>query len=331
MPPVRSTRELPETEREAIEKTPLLIHSLSQFGEVTRQPLDIVAPRRIVEIGGEGAGFTVVMAEWAERNGAELITIDPEPSGKLRELAEHHSSLTLFEGLSPDALEKVKPADLYVIDGDHNYHVVRAELEAILSATADRREDVLCITHDVGYPCARRDFYYGPERLPPEAVQPHSFTAGLISTDHELHENRGYRGMGMMAIARHSGGPANGVLTAVEDAIAARQGLELQIVPAIFGLGFLFPSKALWAGRLRDFLTPLATSELVAALEHNRMALYLALLDVQDELARRTARYNLHLSALEDQLAAATGEQPMAGASSGGGLRVDSEAGGAAG
>jgi hypothetical protein len=308
MQPVRSTPAQPEAEREAIERTPLLIHSIGQYGEISHRPLDIVAPRRIVEIGGEGAGFTVTMAEWARGHGAELTTIDPAPSAKLRDLAEHHAELTLVEGFSPGALAEIEPADLYVIDGDHNYHVVRGELEAILSATADHGKPVLCMLHDVAWPCGRRDFYYAPEQLEPEAVHAHTFTAGLTADDPEPQEGRGYRGMGSFAVAEHSGEARNGVLTAVEDAIASREGLELHIVPAIFGLGFLFPSEAPWAAALRDFLIPLTTSELVATLEHNRIALYLALLGMQDELTRRTDQYNLHLRTLERQFAALAGQ-----------------------
>ena len=289
MQPLRSSREAPEAEREAIAETPLLIHSIGQFGEVSRRPLEIVAPRRIVEIGGEEGGFTAAMAEWAHRAGAEMITIDPAPSAVLRELSERYDEHTLVDGFSPAALEGLEPADLYVVDGDHNYAVVKEEVERILTVTADAAHPALVMLHDVAWPCARRDFYYGPRQLEPEDLHPHSFGAGLTATEVEPREGKGFRGSGDFAIAIESGGERNGVLTAVEDAIESREGLELHIIPAIFGLGFLFPSDAPWAGELRELLTPLESSELLALLERNRLALYMHVLELQDELARYTA------------------------------------------
>lgn len=313
MPAVRSTREEPEAEREAIERTPLLIHSLAQFGEATRRPLEIAQPRSIVEIGGEGGKFTAALLDFATRNDGTLTTVDPDPSADLRRIAESGASMRLIEEPSPGALDQIEPSDLYVVDGDHNYAVVRAEVDKILAATTDQGRPTLVILHDVCWPCARRDFYYAPELLDPTEVHLNSFTAGMTRDSGDLVEGRGYRGSGSFSIASHAGGERNGVLTAVEDAIADREGLELHVIQAIFGLGFLFPADAGWAAELRDFLSPLSESDLVPTLEQNRLALYLQILDLQSELERRTVQYNNHLAILEGQI----GRRPE------GGLRVD--------
>ncbi|HTR76437.1 MAG TPA: class I SAM-dependent methyltransferase [Solirubrobacterales bacterium] len=309
MPAVRSTRDEPEAEREAIERTPLLIHSLAQFGEATRRPLEIVEPRSIVEIGGEGGKFTAALLDWATEHNGTLTTIDTDPSAELRRLDGQSDAMRLVEQPSPDSLDEIEASDLYVIDGDHNYAVVNAEVDKVLAATTDQGRPTLLVFHDVCWPWARRDLYYSPESLAEMDVHPHSFTAGLTRESVEPQEGRGYRGNGTFAIAETSGGERNGVLTAIEDAISHRQGLDLYVVQAIFGLGFLFPTDAPWAGEMRSFLRPLVESDLIPTLEQNRLALYLQILDLQSALERRTIQYNSHLAILEGQVGRAPGDE----------------------
>ena len=84
---------------------------------------------------------------------------------------------------------------------------------------------------------------------------------------------------GMPAYANEEGGPANGVLTAVEDVLAEREDLELLRVPAIFGLGGVFPRAAPWADEVRAILGPFHEHPLLARMEANRIALFLRLID----------------------------------------------------
>ncbi|HEV2068222.1 MAG TPA: hypothetical protein VGR26_00340, partial [Acidimicrobiales bacterium] len=184
---------------------------------------------------------------------------------------------------SPAALEKLEPADVYLVDGDHNYVTVRAELQAIFGGEGDR--PCLAILHDVGWPSGRRDMYYDPESLPPEAVHPHSYEKGVVPESDEVVEG-GFRGAGHFAWARHEGGPANGVRTAVEDFLAAHEEeLVLRTVPCVFGLGVVYPASAPWAASLGDVLAPYADNPLLARMEENRLSLFLAVLELQDHLA----------------------------------------------
>ena len=48
-------------------------------------------------------------------------------------------------------------------------------------------------------------------------------------------------------VASTEGGPRNGVLTAIEDFVAANTGLRLAIVPAFFGLGVVWSTEAPYA------------------------------------------------------------------------------------
>lgn len=296
----RSTREDPEAEARAAAAAPLNLHSLDAFGEVPLGVLDAVRPSRIVEIGGEGATFTRSLVAWADRNDAAVLCIDPLPSDALRRLARE-SRLELVEGYSPDALEGIEPCDLYVVDGDHCYAVVRRELEVI----ARQSPDACVMLHDVAWPCARRDFYYGPERLPAEDVRPHSFSRGISINGGGMTDKGGLSGAGAMAIAEEAGGERNGVLTAVEDAQGDR---ELAIVPCIYGLGVLYPPTAPWAPALREFLAPYDGSPLLGNLEANRLQLLDRVLAAQAENERRGAQFDRAIAALEARIAELSAE-----------------------
>ena len=296
----RSTREDPEAEARAAAAAPLNLHSLDAFGEVPLGILDAVRPARIVEIGGEGATFTKSLVAWADRHDAAVLCIDPLPSDALRRLASD-TRLQLVEGYSPEALEGIEPCDLYVVDGDHCYAVVRRELEAI----AKQNPDACVLLHDVSWPCARRDFYYGPERLPAGDVRPHSFTLGVSVRDGELTGDGGVSGAGAMAIAEEAGGERNGVMTAVEDARGDR---ELAVVPCIYGMGVLYPSGAPYAAALKDFLAPYDGSALLGNLEANRLHLLDRVLSAQAENERRGREYDRAVAALEARIAALSAE-----------------------
>ncbi len=296
----RSTRDDPEAEARAAAAAPLNLHSLEAFGEVPLGVLDVVKPSRIVEIGGEGATFTKSLVAWAERNDAAVLCIDPLPSEALRRLAQD-TRLELVEGYSPEALEGIEPCDLYVVDGDHCYAVVRRELEVI----AAQAPDACVMLHDVAWPCARRDFYYGPERLPAEDVRPYSFTRGISINGGEMLDVGGLSGAGAMAIAEEAGGERNGVMTAVEDMRGER---ELAVVPCIYGLGVLYPGSAPWAGALKDFLAPFDGSALLGNLEANRLQLLDRVLAAQAENERRGAEFDRALAALEARIAALSAE-----------------------
>ena len=138
----------------------------------------------------------------------------------------------------------------------------------------------------------RRDFYYAPERIPPEYRHAYSFDAGAVPGQAALVEGRGFRGMGQFAFAEVSGGARNGVMTAVDDflADALRGGRELGFaeIPAVFGLGVIFDLDAPWSAPLADLLLPYHQNKLIGALEANRLRNYLRVLDLQDEAAART-------------------------------------------
>lgn len=275
---------------------PLLLHSLSAFSAQVFAALELVSPERIVEVGSESGEFTLRLVDWAKRRGAVLVSVDPEPAAVVREL--EGPALEVVAESSPGALEHLEPADVYVIDGDHNYWVVREELRAIFG---DRQPGPLAILHDVGWPAARRDLYYAPGALPPDALHEHDYDLGARPREKELGEG-GIRGGGAYASALREGGPRNGVLTAVEDHMDERPGLRLMRIPSVFGLGFLFDENAPWAGPLAELLAPWDRAPLLELLEENRLDLYVRVLDLQDETERMRARADRMIADLADQV-----------------------------
>jgi hypothetical protein len=118
----------------------------------------------------------------------------------------------------------------------------------------------------------------------------------------------GFRGDGQFAIALHEGGERNGVLTAVEDVMEAHGGLELGVLPAIYGVGALYPADAPWAADVAAVLAPYDRLDVLERLEANRMALYTHVLELQDRLSRVDRTRNRVLAAYDDRIAALEAE-----------------------
>lgn len=280
----------------------LLLHSLTTFRELIVESLEIVGARHVVEIGSETGGMTELLLDWAREHDGTLTCVEPEPSDLVRELARATPALELVDRPSPAGLAEVPTADVYVIDGDHNFWTVREELRSAHSDVPEGEPGPLCVLHDVAWPCARRDYYYAPDRLPPEAVHPHRFDRGVVPGEPGLVAG-GFRSRGEFAQAEREGGEGNGVLTAVEAFRAERPGLRFVSIPAVFGVGFLFSAGAPYGERLAERLAPYDASPLLQRLEDNRVKLYVRLLELQDELNRTRRGHDRHLAALEGELA----------------------------
>ncbi|TDB84779.1 class I SAM-dependent methyltransferase [Actinomadura sp. KC216] len=273
------SREDPHAQARAARAQPLLLHSMSTFRELFET---IFAHREIatvVEVGVESGQVSSVYADL----GATVYCVEPAPDDELCAVLADDPRLNLVEGLSPAVLGDLPVADLYVLDGDHNYAVVRAELAWIM----ENAPDAVVVLHDVLWPCGRRDFYYQPSPLPHEDVHPAAADGPTVWHD-EL-TPAGFVGDGVFTAAVEAGGPRNGVLTAVEDTLDEAGGdWRLAIVPAVFGFGLLMKASAPGAEAIFEALRPLTSSALLAALENNRIALYTRVLQLQYEAAART-------------------------------------------
>lgn len=277
---------------------PLLLHSLTEVTEQVRGALEIVRPARIVEIGSESGGMTELLAAWAVEHGATVVSIDPDPAAYLRRLERESAALEIVAGASPAALDGID-GDVWFIDGDHNYATVTAELRHVFAAGTPPR---LAVMHDVAWPCGRRDAYYAPERIAEHERHPYVSRGGVVPGEPGTVAS-GFSGRGQFFWAEREGGPRNGVLTAIEDTIAELGGLTFDVIPCLFGIGFLYSADASWAGALGAHLAPWSSSTLLDTLERNRVALYVRVLELQDALEAERADRDRLVAALHEQIA----------------------------
>lgn len=280
---------------------PLLIHSLSTYREIILGALATVEPARLIEVGSEFGGFTSELTDWLGERDAEHVIVEPYPVRGVVASAGERDHVTLLQDRTPAALEGLAPADAYVLDGDHNHWVMAHELERISTTCGER--PWLAVLHDVGWPCARRDMYYGPDLLPPEAKHPYTWTEGVVPDDPGTVAGAGFRGAGQFATARREGGERNGVLTAVEDHMAAHPELAFLRVPAVFGVGFLYTKEAPWAAALEALVGPFDEHPLLDRLERNRIRLYLAVIESQDAASRAAYAQEATVSRLRARVA----------------------------
>jgi len=270
----------------------LLIHSMAEFSSLILPCLDEAKVQHISEIGSEFGPMSKLLAARAEEIGGSLTCIDPAPAADFAEWAEQQDVVNHVAKTSLTALEEQGSslaADAWLIDGDHNYYTVLHELKAIDAIQKEAGKPLLAFAHDVSWPCARRDFYYAPEQIPPGWRHPHSFDHGVILGDDRVFEGRGLRGMGQFAIALSAGGPRNGVLTAIEDFLKEADSEERPLfyvhVPAVLGLGVIFDASADWSKPIAEFLLPYHGNPLIARLEENRLRNWLEVIEWQDRSA----------------------------------------------
>jgi hypothetical protein len=267
----------------------LLIHSMAEFSDLILQSLTLADARTIAEIGTEAGGMSALLADYCRAQGGALTCIDPAPQPAFVHWLASHPEVRHLATTSLDALSEISVHDAWIVDGDHNWYTVYHELQQIKAICRRRGTPLLAFLHDVGWPCARRDQYYAPDRIPAAHRHPHSFDGGATLDRAKLVEGSGFRGMGQFAFALTEGGPRNGVMTAIDDFL--REELEggraygFAEIPAVFGLGVLFDTDATWSEALADLLLPYHQNRLIRTLEQNRLRNYLRVIELQEQAA----------------------------------------------
>jgi len=269
----------------------LLIHSMAEFASIIQPTLEAAKVESVTEIGSEFGGMSRILADHCANAGGTLTCIDPSPASDFADWAAAHEAVRHIARPSLDVIAEMDAPDAWVIDGDHNYFTVLHELRAIDAVMASGGQPMLAFLHDVSWPCARRDTYYAPDRIPAEWRHPHSYDHGVTLDSDAAVPDRGFRGAGQFSVALKAGGPRNGVLTAVEDYLAAADSDERPLcyvhVPAVFGLGIIFDAGADWAQEIANLLMPYHQNDLIARLEENRLRNYLKVIDEQDNQAQK--------------------------------------------
>ena len=262
-------------------------YSLANMAEILFPCMEAASTSSVLEVGAYRGDLTRVLLEWAAGREVSVTAIDPEPPEELLALTSEHPELELVREPSHDALPRLPLADTVIIDGDHNYYTLSEELRLIGEKAGDG-ELPLLMFHDVCWPHARRDTYYEPDRIPEEHRQPLAKDAAIVPG------NPGTTQIGLhypWAAARE-GGPRNGVLTAIEDFVAGRDGLRLAIVPAFFGFGILWEREAPWAGAVAEIVDPWDRNPILERLEANRVALMIDYVMMEQQQALLMAFLN---------------------------------------
>lgn len=259
---------------------------------VIRPAIDALRPGTITEVGAYSGGTTVLLLQWAVENGADVHVIDPAPRFDVDGFARRFGQTFRFhKALSLDVIDRLPVPDLMLIDGDHNWYTVNRELH-MLEATArsQGRPFPVTLLHDCAWPYARRDLYYDPSTIPEEARQPFA-RSGMLPGRSALDP----RGLNPgLANATTEGGPRNGVLTGIEDFVAAAQEpIRLQLLPGFGGLGILAPDTTLerrpeLASLLEKLMPSPHLAQLIQDMEQARNWLMLDRIAARREIRRLT-------------------------------------------
>jgi hypothetical protein len=270
------------------------MYSMTVFSDLIFPALELTGASQVVEIGADAGGMSRMLAEYCNRHGGELTSVDPAPAPHFQNWISLNPQVRQLPVPSLDAFAELEHIDAWVIDGDHNWYTVYHELFGVEKTCRRDGRPLLAFLHDVAWPCGRRDMYYAPERIPHAYRHPYSRDNGVTLGNPELLENRGFRGRSDFAWAEHEGGPRNGVLTAIEDFMAARyrEGREFGFaeIPGVMGLGVLFDLATPWSASLANFLMPFHQNKLLRVMEEDRQRLALRVHDMRDEAADAAAR-----------------------------------------
>lgn len=211
---------------------------------VVKPILEAAKARRVIEIGVDRGRTSRLLASWAQTAGARVELVDPEPSLDMEGLQDRFAgAVFVHRRPSLEVLGDLLPADVVLIDGDHNWYTVYHELEMIYGTQGPVDAHApITICHDVEWPYGRRDLYYCPDRIPEKDRQEFRI-GGVLPRERGLSPG-GYNAGSFHAV--HEGGPRNGVRTAIEDFLLPRSE-EFRVVwlPLLFGLAVIVPRARL--------------------------------------------------------------------------------------
>jgi hypothetical protein len=252
--------------------------------------LAAAAPRRVMEIGADLGWNTNVLLQLAREKNFFVDIVDPAPQPPFYDvLAKYNGGYAFHQAKSLDVIGALPAADVILLDGDHNWYTVYNELQQIfLRAERQAVPPPIVIAHDVGWPYGRRDMYYDVDAINGADRQPYA-RRGLLLDRSELAQD----GLNShFANAVRQGGPRNGVLTAVEDFLAA-SGTDVMYrqLPFHFGLGLVLPAARRSAEVMQtveSFFEAPSLLETCKALERESISMRIELAACKHELTRRT-------------------------------------------
>lgn len=199
-------------------------------------------PRTIIEIGSHQGKNTEKLLKYCWDHKATLHAIDPLPQFDVEAwMATYQPYFVFHYAKSLGILPIIGPADIVLIDGDHNWYTVYHELTQLAQVCQTHQVQFpVVLFHDIGWPYGRRDLYYNPDDVPAGYQQPYEISGILPGqsalSPHGINDH--------YANADHEGGPRNGVLTAVEDFMSeSAEPLTLILIDGFHGFGILYPDS----------------------------------------------------------------------------------------
>lgn len=262
-----------------------------------------VKPRRVMEIGADDGYNTRRLLAFCRETGAKADIVDPAPSHRLQDAIDAHpAECTYHKAPSLEAIPRAAAPDIVLLDGDHNWRTVYEEFTALYEHAAKSKVAApVILFHDAGWPYARRDMYYAPERIEQEFRHPYAFK-GIEPGTSELTEG----GLNAhFANADHEGGARNGVLTAAEDFIAEwPDKIHFRLLPFFNGLGISAPDTRMTPelqATIDGFFTPEALLKSLTELEGWNARLLIELQRARHNFDRRTDALRRARELLEDR------------------------------
>ncbi|MDR0271643.1 class I SAM-dependent methyltransferase [Paenibacillus sp.] len=217
---------------------------MHRFWEKVIKPIIIaVHPEHIVEIGSLTGMNTFKILDYCKLAGARSTVIDPAPQFDVELLEAYYGdAFQMVRDYSLQALPKLEPYDMILIDGDHNWYTVYHELKQVEHTALSTGQFPVVMLHDVDWPYGRRDMYYFPESIPEEHRKPHA-KLGVKPGEPVLVLQGGFNNTLSNALMEH--GERNGVLTAVEDFLKGTPfDLTLHQLHSSNGLGIILPANS---------------------------------------------------------------------------------------
>ncbi|HCS90742.1 MAG TPA: hypothetical protein DIW77_12025 [Chromatiaceae bacterium] len=251
------------------------LYSMANIAPIYMPFLTALSPDRIVEIGSEKGGNTELLARFSSEIGAKLDVVDPVALPENTHFGDH---VIFHQVTSAIYLRTAEPANVYFIDGDHNYKTVSTELSLIESARniAATEPPMVILIDDVGWPWGRRDLFYDVKSPEINATN-YRTDAGPVPWSTQMH-TFGFA-TGYAAVGEQEAGKKTGVLSAVEDFLQAHPGWCCLTMPIFYGLAILWRPNALpdQANRFLEHLSKAVSmfEPIFGTLEWNRLLLYI--------------------------------------------------------
>lgn len=221
--------------------------------DVIRPLLEASSARRILEVGADQGQHTRLLIDYCQKVNGTLTVVEPFVSHALRHAIKDKPFVQLVAEKSQKALTEFPASfDAILLEGDLNYAAVTADLHALESLCKKNNSAFpLLFVKNVSWMYAFRDMYYDPQANG-EATHPYE-SKGITPWSAELVTGKINSNF---PNAKLEGGPANGVLAAVNDFIASRTDLALFRIPYNFGLGIVYTPDSTTGRYIREMLQP---------------------------------------------------------------------------